>query len=513
MLFNSPGFILIFLPVAWGLFLLLRPLHRDLAVLVLVVLSVVFYSQTEASWAFILIGSVCANFVFGRLLARRDSRWLLALAVAANLGTLAYFKYADFMIATANDLTGLSISLLGVALPIGISFFTFQQIAYVVDCYRGRTERHGFLDYALFVAFFPQLIAGPIVHHREILPQLRDPAGLRSRWSDIAFGFAFFAVGLFKKVILADGIEIFATPTFDAARDGMVLTFLEAWGGALSYTFQIYFDFSGYSDMAVGLARLFGLRLPMNFNSPYRATSIVDFWRRWHMTLSRFLRDYLYIPLGGRGEGFGEHTAHIMTVMLLGGLWHGAGWTFVAWGGLHGLYIVINHAWRRLTEGSAWASVFSGWWGRITTFVAVVVAWVFFRADTFEAALAMLRGMAGLNGLALDAPFLADLGPLAPVMVWLGVATTAEPLNYFMGAPQLAWLGLMLAICWFLPNIQYVLESWGEPVLASDRVVCAGVGRVRQAVPSLITLAPFAAMFVVAFANVFQPSPFLYFQF
>ena len=294
-------------------------------------------------------------------------------------------------------------------LPLGISFFTFQKIAYLVDAYRGEVRAGGFLSFALFVTFFPQLIAGPIVHHSEVIPQFGQKSTYRPNLDNLSMGIGIFVLGLAKKTVLADSIATYATPVFRAAQAGADPTLFEAWGGALAYTFQLYFDFSGYSDMAIGLALMFNIRLPINFNSPYKATNIIDFWRRWHITLSRFLRDYLYIPLGGNRHGVARRYANLMLTMLLGGLWHGAGWTFIVWGGLHGIFLVINHFWHALGVGSATTSGArpgsDGSAARTITFLAVMVAWVFFRAEDFDAATRILAGMAGLNGVQLPASY------------------------------------------------------------------------------------------------------------
>jgi D-alanyl-lipoteichoic acid acyltransferase DltB (MBOAT superfamily) len=315
--------------------------------------------------------------------------------------------------------TGSGIGAETILLPLAISFFTFQQIAYLVDAYEGLTREYNFLHYCLFVTFFPQLIAGPIVHHREMLPQFASDTIYRFNQSTFTAGLTTFCLGLFKKVIIADGAATYATPVFDAAEAGEILTFFEAWTGAFGYTIQLYFDFSGYSDMAIGLGMMFGIRLPLNFFSPYKAVNIIDFWRRWHMTLSRFLRDYLYIPLGGSRRGKVRRYVNLMVTMLLGGLWHGAGWTFVAWGALHGFYLVVNHAWhavrRSLGHNLEKTTLAGRTLSRIVTLTAVIFAWVLFRAESFGGAMSIISGMVGLNGFALPSqvlsflPFMRDI--------------------------------------------------------------------------------------------------------
>ncbi|MEA3456070.1 MAG: MBOAT family O-acyltransferase, partial [Campylobacterota bacterium] len=295
-----------------------------------------------------------------------------------------YFKYADFFLSNLNSLLQTHLNLLHLALPLAISFYTFQQIAYLVDSYRNETKEYDFLNYAVFVTFFPQLIAGPIVHHAEMMPQFAQARNKIINYRNIALGMFIFSIGLFKKVAIADSFAIWATQGFDVAEK---LNMVEAWATSLSYTFQLYFDFSGYTDMAIGIALLFNIKLPINFNSPYKATSIQEFWRRWHITLSRFLRDYLYIPLGGNRKGESRTYLNLFVTFLLGGIWHGAGWTFVFWGALHGMALVINRAWQKL--GYRMHTLLA--W--LITFNFVNIAWVFFRAKDFDDAYKVLHGM------------------------------------------------------------------------------------------------------------------------
>lgn len=417
----------------------------------------------------LILVSLFINFSFGNMLvrahrARDGSRGIiwLSVGISINLGLLGYFKYANFFVDNVNFLFGADMYLSEIILPLAISFFTFQQITYLVDAHKGITREYKFLHYALFVTFFPQLIAGPIVHHREMLPQFMQKEALEPYISNISIGLTIFAIGLFKKTVLADGIAQYATPVFDAADSGQILTFLEAWGGALSYTFQLYFDFSGYSDMAIGIARLFGIKLPINFHSPYKAVNIVEFWRRWHITLSRFLKEYLYIPLGGSRYGKVKQYRNLIITMLLGGLWHGAGWTFVMWGGLHGVYLVINHAWSSATSHwEVWkcfkpiTKLFS--W--MLTFTAVVVGWVFFRANSFEAAILILQGMSGQNGIAIPSA-------IASVMMnrmseaWF-ILESAGITIYIGGGTQFIytwlWVTVLLPIALFFPNTQQIM--------------------------------------------------------
>jgi len=416
MLFNSYVFIFAFLPaVIAGYYLCARFIGPRPAVAWLVAASVYFYGFFRADYVLIITGSMIVNYAIGVLLGRRSGprRTVLTLGVGANLALLGYYKYAGFGVSSFNAVLGAEHPVPHIVLPLAISFFTFQQIAYLVDAFRRETEEHNFIDYCLFVTFFPQLIAGPIVHHAEMLPQFasRRP---RLRAEHLSLGISIFTVGLFKKVALADPVSAYANPMFDAAAAGTAPTLTEAWLGSLAYACQIYYDFSGYSDMAVGLGLLFGVRLPINFNSPYKATSVVDFWRRWHITLSRFLRDYLYFPLGGNRRGKTRRYVNLMITMLLGGLWHGAAWTFVLWGGLHGLYLVINRAWWAITRRRHDRPISLPHRAAATlgTFLAVLVAWVFFRAEGFDAARRVLEGMAGSHGTT------SGSFPLLPAALW-----------------------------------------------------------------------------------------------
>ncbi|WP_197678983.1 MBOAT family O-acyltransferase [Pseudomonas mandelii] len=280
--------------------------------------------------------------------ARAKSKAALYVGVISNLLLLCYYKYSNFFLGEVARSTGVHMPTLELVLPLGISFFTFTQIAFLVDAWKGKAQEYNFWHYLLFVTWFPHLIAGPILHHGQMMPQFKDPEIYRIRSRNISIGVALFAVGLGKKLLLADPISTYADPVFHAAATGQAIGPMIAWVGAIAYTLQIYFDFSGYSDMAVGLSMLFGIHLPINFNSPYKARNIIEFWRRWHMTLSQFLRDYLYIPLGGNRKGETRRLVNLMLTMLLGGLWHGANWTFVIWGALHGAYLCINHMFQKI---------------------------------------------------------------------------------------------------------------------------------------------------------------------
>ena len=331
MLFNSYEFIFIFLPITFAGFFLLGTYKKNYAMLWLVAASFVFYGYWDYRYVPLLFASILFNYLVGRQIENTRSKKWLVLGIVVNVLLLGYFKYTDFFLGTINDIAGESyFALPHIVLPLGISFFTFTQSAYLVDVYRGEAVNSSFVAYCEFVTIFPHLIAGPIINYKEMLPQFLAGKTFKINYDNLAMGISIFAMGLFKKVAIADKLAICANAAFSHTES---LTFLEAWIGALSYTFQLYFDFSGYSEMAIGLGLMFNLKLPINFNSPYQAASIIDFWRRWHMTLGAWVRDYLYIPMGGNRHGEFAKMRNLFVSMMIIGLWHGAGWIFVLWGG------------------------------------------------------------------------------------------------------------------------------------------------------------------------------------
>lgn len=509
MLFNSYSFILGFLPLSLLIFHVLRRLGFDrLSILALILVSLFFYGWWNAIYLLLLVPLTLANYAIARRLVPRNGRhppggrFFLVCGVSGNLAVLGYFKYANFFIDNLNALLGLDLYLAQIVLPLGISFFIFQKIAFLVDAYRGQVERLNLLDYSLFVAFFPQLIAGPIVHHSEVLPQFRRPGRVSGR--ELALGVTIFAIGLAKKVLLADTAAGFASPPFEAVAAGTPLDALSAWSGALAYTAQLYFDFSGYSDMAIGAALLFGIRLPVNFASPYKATSIIDFWRRWHITLSRFLRDYLYIPLGGNRHGKARRYVNLFLTMLLGGLWHGAGWTFVIWGALHGFYLMVNHVWRAARQKMAGDYAVAGplevHLGRVLTFLAVVLGWVFFRAHDAESAIEMLKAMAGLNGIH---------GPASPESAQsvLAIAQTVST----SATGLVVALGLLL-LAWVAPNTQELTGYIGPECAQKNPHDRAAAGPETWR-PSARWALGAGALVGLSILSLSKVSEFLYFQF
>ena len=499
MLFSSWPFIFAFLPVAVIVYHALN--HQRLVVagkVWLVLASLFFYSYWNVAYLPLILGSMLGNFALGTGLAQAGARLggqpharhhalnrriVLAVGIAANLLLLGYYKYTDFLLANLNAGIGTAYALPHIVLPLAISFFTFQQIAFLVDSYRGETVEYDLLNYVLCVSFFPHLIAGPIIHYRDMMSQFTSRWNLALRWSNIARGLFIFSIGLFKKTIIADTFALWADAGFDG---GQPLDFWAAWGASLSYTFQLYFDFSGYCDMAIGAALLMNIRLPINFNSPYKALDIQDFWRRWHITLSNFLRDYLYIPLGGSRAGAWRTYLNLFMTFVIGGLWHGASWMFVIWGALHGTALVLHRAWRRL--GGRMHRV-PAW---LVTFLFVNLAWVFFRAKTMPDALRVLRGMVDVRTAMGQSVSTAPTSAFA----WGGWLSDwllrVLPVNVVAHAPSL----LAIALAFWLIARRNSMELMTLP-------------------PTLVSMSAAAALFVVAvYATLASTTAvFLYFNF
>lgn len=535
MLFNSYVFIFAFLPIVLVGFYVIGKRSHNLAVLWLSVSSVFFYGWWDAGFVGLLLASIAFNYCVGYMIAYSLKRQntmtfakkLLILAIVCNIALLGYYKYFGFLAENITYFLGFELVVRDVILPLGISFFTFTQIAYLVDTYQGKVKEYNFIHYLLFVTYFPHLIAGPVLHHKEMMPQFAKKSTCQVNWENVSLGLAVFVIGLFKKVAIADSMGEFSSPIFDAVQIGRHPMFFESWVGALSYTLQLYFDFSAYSDMAVGLSLMFNVRLPMNFNSPYKATSIIDFWRRWHMTLSRFLRDYLYIPLGGSRETKFRRYLNLMITMLLGGLWHGAGWTFIVWGGMHGLYLMINHGWRSLTKGvgvnlaGKYFRLLSG----LLTFLAVVLGWVFFRADSLATAIDMLRGMCGLNGISVHQVFAKYIPAISQLFHFNVSVSGFSPI---LGpVVHVAMFQIFLGLCLvfiapntyqimrrFRPTLDYVDEpSVGDRGINS--ILSTKIMGLVEWVPSKMQGILYGVIFYMAlsYMSSSSKSEFLYFQF
>lgn len=509
MLFSSYSFIFIFLPLAWlGWRASARFGGLRWAAGWLTVASLAFYSWWDWRYTPVLLVSLLVNYAVGRRLAAAPGtqRGWLVFGLAWNLGLLAFFKYWNFIAGNVNTLAGEVLPLSKLVLPLGISFFTFQKIAFLVDAWKGRITRVSPGEFALFVLFFPQLIAGPIVHHGEFIPQLREPAFTRPEGRGMMLGFSVFAAGLFQKCVVADTLAPLADAAFGAATNGTMLRMQEAWTGLVAYALQLFYDFSGYSHMALGLALLFGLRLPVNFLAPYTAGSLIEFWRRWHMTLSAFLRDYVYLPLGGNRVAPSRHLVNLLLTMLVGGIWHGAGWTFVLWGLWHGGALCVNHLWR--ARGSAAAT--SGRaprWAHGLTLLTVLLGWVLFRAPDLATARALAESLFGLHGISVPvgwAPWVESLAPVVrPRGIFPNLPTSASALLMLVAAGWLACRGpRLLRFLGVTPADVTRGPAWQDGELAP-------VGEPLRWWRAALT----GACFALAVALLSRASPFLYFQF
>lgn len=508
MLFNSFGFLFFYLPIVLAGYFWIGRRHPHGAVAWLAAASLFFYAYWDVRYLPLLLVSIGANYYCGRRIAGAPEllrkRWLV-VALGGNLLLLAYYKYANFFVDTVNNVTGAHWQGWSIVLPIGISFFTFTQIAFLVDCYRGQVREYRWLHYLLFVSYFPHLIAGPVLHHKEMMPQFADPANCRPSAANFAIGLSIFVVGLAKKVLIADNLSPLAIPVFATGAQPQLV---EAWIGVLAYTFQLYFDFSGYSDMAIGLSRLFGVKLPLNFNSPYKARDISQFWRRWHMTLSRFLRDYLYIALGGSRHGQLLRYRNLMLTMVLGGLWHGAGWTFVVWGALHGACLVIHQLWDRAAAGLALRRS-RGWavFAWLLTFCAVMLGWVFFRAPDLASGIDIAGALFGANGVSLP----RGMAPHASWLAHFGLVAQFDGIRWIeFGGPGLpVLLGALLLALW-APNTQEIFCHY-EPAI--ERIFHSKAKWQFTWRPSQRWSMACAVLFIACIFGMNRVTEFLYFQF
>jgi alginate O-acetyltransferase complex protein AlgI len=537
MLFNSSAFLFGFLPVVLAGFVALSRLqHQRLAGVWLTAASLFFYGWWNPLYLPLLVGSMVFNYVLGGCLLRKPNRWLLAFGVTANVALLGYYKYTGFLVQAFDQLSGLEWAIPNIVLPLAISFFTFQQIAYLVDAQDGAVVEHDFLNYCLFITFFPHLIAGPITHHREMFPQFNDAAIFRPKMENFAVGLTLFLIGLTKKVAIADTMGTFARPVYAAAADGVPVTLLEAWSGALSYALQVYFDFSGYTDMAIGLGLMFGISLPPNFDSPFKARNIIEFWSRWHMTLTRFVTAYIYnpivmritrrraakgLPLPKRGiMPAGAFLSMVVFPTLLSmfviGVWHGAGWQFAIFGLIHGAYLTINNGWRAIKVRMRFpidsdrplavaASV-------LLTFICVVMALVFFRADHVPAALNLLTGLVGGHGIVIPER-MTSLPGMATIISTFNLSVAN--LEHF-GVAELMWIALLLIVVWTMPNSQQLMRHYRTALTARPKP-----SLLQTAFPAVVWHPNTVIGFVVGWLGFFliiraisaAPTEFLYFQF
>jgi alginate O-acetyltransferase complex protein AlgI len=543
MLFNSTIFIFVFLPLSLSAcFLLAKVGGPRAAQICLIVMSLLFYTCWNPKYLPLLLVSITVNYTIAVLMARmqdkKQRKYFLYFATLLNLALLGYYKYTGFLVGSVNDLTGVGFAIPAIALPLGISFYTFQQLTLLADIHNeGSARSLRFHHFFLFVIFFPHLIAGPIVHHREMMPQF-ERADYRFRWLNFAVGGSLFAVGLFKKAVMADGIATYVSPLYAEASAGRQLSLAYAWAAAFGFLLQMYFDFSGYSEMALGIARMIGIKLPINFNSPLKATSITDHWSRWHMTLTRFLREYLHTPLTrwltrrrkskGKGGIAGSKATPgaflslialpTLTTMFLAGLWHGAGYQFLVWGLLHGFFISVNQGWR-LISPHIWTNRESygrimGPVGFVLTLLCVVMAIPFFRADSLSTASNVFGGMLFFHGVELPEIIANRLPALAGALTQVGVVFAPTSL------PDLTiiwlWIAALLLIAVVGPNVIEILRDY-EPVISLPTTITANSepGRLRFPTFRFSRSWAFAVGLVLAasLACLPQPTSFIYFNF
>ena len=495
---NSFPFLFLFLPVALFIFYLAGSSRFQLAIPWLAVISLIFYCLLGWKLTVLLVGAITMNYAFGMLLNdnspnnRRRAKGILFFGITCNIGVLIFFKYFGIFGGTRPSAftTDLDPNLIA---PIALSFFTFQQIIYLVETWQGKLKDTKFLNHLLYLTFFPQLLIGPIVRPSDFFPQLKDKNIFHIKAEYFAIGLTLISFGLFKKVILADGISRYANSAFDASAQGGILSLEEAWSGALSFSLQIYFDFSGYSDMAVGLGYLFGFRLPMNFESPYKASSLISFWHRWHMTLSQFVRDYIYIPFGGNRHGSLRRSVNIITIMLIGGFWHGAGATFIIWGGAHGIGLVINHYWQDFRKSLGHSlkneNFFREVLARILTFSTVTILWVFFRAENLDSALSIFQSLLGMH--------------TPPDPHFSNIKISEDRLWFF------------LLVIWFAPNTKEIMFGQSDENKKLDALQQSPESKKRwyHWYPNQWWASLAAVLFIISILELTNSKGFIYFQF
>jgi len=492
MLFNSYSFLFIFLPITFLGMILLGSRSPGVAVWWLGVTSLVFYAIWNPIFVTLLLGSIIFNFAVASWIQKREGtqsqnkpNYVLILAITLNIALLGYFKYTNFFLSTIIEGTGGTFEPLDIIIPLGISFFTFTQIAFLIDVSRGITSEHNFSRYLLFVTFFPHLIAGPVLHYKQMIPQFNDSKNFRFNQENVCAGISIFIIGLAKKIYLADTLGEVANPFFDTSRTDQPIQFVEAWVGAISYTLQLYFDFSAYSDMAVGLSLIFNIRLPLNFNSPFKASSVIEFWQRWHMSLTKYIGEYLYTPLSLKlmRQGLGRtYLIELLYTLILPtlitffiiGLWHGANWTFVMFGVLHGIFLVINHLYRAFKKKVRWRQQpnrFNIFCSTVLTYTAVVISLVFFRADNMNSAYEICLGMLGVHGISLPATIEPLFSFIPHIVGFLNLSFDGVLPSKIFTSPNWYIFGLILVgqlIVWYFPNV--------HQIMLTQKIVCEDLG-------------------------------------
>ena len=532
MLFNSTNFLFIFLPATLVGYYIFSAFSRFFAITWLVIVSILFYGYLSLSSLPVMLVSILVNYWFSlriRSSLKSQRKLILIIGITANIIALCYFKYANILIQGFNLLIEYlqksNINLIELALPLGISFFTFTQIAYLFDVYQGKIRQSTLPNYFLFVTFFPHLIAGPIIHHKQFMPQIEGKVIFRPNCKKISIGITILTLGLSKKLFLADNLKIYADTMFNSVAIGVEPNLLASWLGTAAFTFQLYFDFSGYSDMALGISLLFGIILPINFNGPFRATNIIDFWKRWHITLTKYFNEYLYTPVAikmsrfGLGKGLIIETfcmiiIPLMITMIVIGAWHGANMTFILFGLMHGLFLVLNHIWRKIkiwkkisNKNNSFYTPYNilSW---ILTFISVNISFAIFRADNLDIALVIYKGLLGINGVLLpnkliDLLSLPDENRVVTNIwqVWDG----PDPVKL------ITYLAACFFIIYALPNTLYLMENLK---IASDRVKSIYNNRnFITCKESLIAMLLTGLLLGLAFSQLNNSNEFLYFQF
>ena len=510
MLFNSYSFIFIFLPVTLFLFYYVAKFSQHWALIVLLLASLIFYAWHDFSFVYLLLFSILINYIISKNLLKTNhilyQKVLLWCGISFNLVLLTFFKYSNFIIENINAVFYFNLKPLNINFPIGISFFTFTQIAFLVDSYRGLIGNYRLINYALFVTYFPHLIAGPIIHHKEVMPQFENKRIFKFSYRYFLLGLIIFTIGLFKKTVLADYLINFISPIFDEQTS--YISLLDAWIGAIAYAFELYFDFSGYSDMAIGLSLLVGIKLPINFYSPYCSVNIIEFWRRWNITLSRFLRDYLYIPLGGNRVSALLHYRNLIITMVIGGIWHGANWTFVIWGSLHAFYLCVNHGWISIKKyfNLNIDGIFFNIISRIITFFSVVLAWVYFRAPNLTTANKLIYAMF-FNPVIL--PDKLPLPNTIRTMLQQLHITFSEDASIFTKKVILLF-SLSLLIINFFPNVYQILYRYRPALTGYIQIKMSWIGTWK---PTMLWSLFIGILFVLDILFIQSSSAFLYFNF
>ncbi len=540
MLYNSYEFIFLFLPITLICFYQLgKRSSEKIALLWLILASFFFYGRWNPNYLIFLLTSLGVNYGLGRMIYRRfrtvvankfifNDRFFLTCGIVFNLGLLAYFKYANFFIDSISGLVGSNWTLKNLILPLGISFITFEQIAYLVDTYKGKIKDHDPIHYCLFISFFPQLISGPIVRYKELAPQLKSSKIFRFDYEYFSVGLTIFSIGLFKKVIIADNLTPHVSLIYGAVSQDVSLSFVEAWTGILAHTLRLYFDFSGYSDMAIGVARMFGIKLPLNFDSPYKTTSISQFWSHWHMTLTRFFRDYLYLPLSrwlktwplGKGQIAQQRATAINAFVGLSvtGLWHGAGWNFLAWGALHGIYFIVYHQWRDFLKSKGKNLKESAWWSHLISWFLTFFAWMFAlvltRTENIDQTSSMWRSMLGFNGISLPTSLENNFSFLTN----FGFNFSGLMPNIYVNPSEIIQLIIiLLIIVLFTPNTQQWMGQYKPAVdYYAGRIKGkwkANIWKRLQWQPSSVFAFISSLLLIISLFSLYQEQPFIYFQY